>query len=98
MPAINRRISASSSTIRMSCAIDLADPRSGHGPDVGCCRSADSEDELHRGTAAGTVAKNQIAPVVFHDFLDDGETKPGALGAGRNIGLRQSVALRAGQT
>src|SRR5690348_12165297 len=94
MPAIKRRISASSSTIRMSCAIDLAEPRSGQGPDVGCRRrSPGDENELHRGATAGTVAKNKIAAMVFHDLLDDGETEASAFGASGDIGLRQPVAL-----
>src|ERR1700732_2641556 len=95
MPHINMRISASSSTTRTSCAMD-------DGP---CCcdgwrlgqRSGIAglgtvEDQHDAGAAAVAVIEDQLAAVIFHDLLDDGETEPGALGARRHIGLGQALA------
>ena len=42
-------------------------------------------------------AKHEIAAVLFHDLLDDGQAKAGPSFAGGDIGFRQTVPFRFGQ-
>src|SRR5579863_7603196 len=90
-------MSASSSTIKMSCAIDLAQPRSRGDARTHARHGLRREDQLHRGAAAGAVVQYQIAGMVLHDFLDDREAETRPLRARGDIGLGQAMALALGQ-
>src|SRR6266702_6722183 len=85
MPSISSRISGSSSTIRMSCAIR---------------HLRWQNQRRHSPRTIGPVVERQPSAMVFHDFLDDGEAKPGALRLMRNIRLRQprTILLRQSDT
>src|SRR5258706_6959964 len=92
------RMSASSSTIRMSCAMDLAEPRSNGGAGILARRHRYlGKYEFHRRPAAGAVVECQLAAMVFHDLLDDGKAEPRTLRAGGHIGLGQTATLGLGQ-
>src|SRR3989304_2182192 len=90
MPAINSRMSASSSTMRMSRAM-----REGRipVPVVGFADGAQLKYQPGRRAAAGPVVQDQVAAMVLHDFLDDGKPQAGPLRARRDIGLGQAVAV-----
>src|SRR5580700_4605775 len=74
MPSISRRMSGSSSTIRMSYAI-----RHLHG----------QHQRSNCAGTIGPVVQRQPSVVVFHDLLDDGETQSSALWLVRYIGFSQ---------
>src|SRR5271154_1483372 len=97
MPAISMRMSASSSTIKMSCAMKLTQPRSSGDARARACAGFGCEDQLHRRTASGAVVQYQIAAVILHDFLDDRETETGSFGSRRDVGLGQPMPLILGQ-
>src|SRR5579872_5539189 len=100
MPHISIRMSASSSTTRMSCAMN------------GClfC-SADAflvrrHDQMrldakeYQGdprAALFPILEDQLSSMVFHDLLDDGKAEAGAFGTRRDIGLDQPLAALFGQ-
>src|SRR5215470_15382162 len=106
IPAISVQMSRSSSTIRISWPMTLQTVR-----DVVCgslcgrrvcgCRReflrVAPEYQTDARAATLAVVKRQQAPMVFHDLLDDGEPKPGALAAGRHIGLGKALAAGLGQ-
>src|SRR6266852_2046747 len=89
------RMSTSSSTIKMSCAmVDcaqlhrlLCSIREFHCADLG-----NREDELDPRPIGLPIFQNQLAAVIFHDLLDDGETQASSLCAGRDIRLGQPLA------
>src|SRR6266566_9795422 len=89
------RISASSSTIRMSCA--MADRAQFHGL-VGCIETRRStnlrggEMETDAGALRLPILQHQPSLMIFHDLLDDRQTQPGAFCPGRNIRLGQLLA------
>src|SRR6185312_16042487 len=93
MPHMSMRISASSSTTRISCAMS-------RGLFYGFfCRARRRnarigavEDERHACAAAFAILEDQFPAMVFHDLLDDGKAESRALGAGRNVRLGQAVA------
>src|SRR5580658_1770965 len=96
MPHMSIRISASSSMTRMSCAMSRRllhhwttrlHGRPGRHP-----RLAAIEHQQDARAAAVAVLEQQLAAMVFHDLLDDGKPKAGALGARRHIGLDQPLA------
>src|SRR5690348_1198930 len=93
MPHMSMRMSASSSTTRMSCAMSrglfygffyLARRRN--------ARIGAIEDERHACTAAFAILDDQLPAMVFHDLLDNGKAKTCALGTGRDIRLGEAVA------
>src|SRR5579871_6594230 len=93
MPLIPILMSASSSTIRMSCAMNhrfrLLQPRALRRSLAERCRRR--EDQADPGPAARAVVEQQFACVVFHDLLHDGKTKPGTLVPCRDVRLRQAL-------
>src|ERR1700741_580924 len=101
IPAISSRISASSSTTRISDATNdafllMLHPllllrlmqRENHMNDRARC--------MHVGFIA-RVFQNQFTAMVLKDLTYNGETQPRTLGAGRDIGLGQAMTLLAGQ-
>src|SRR5262245_33372043 len=101
MPATSSRISASSSTMRISSADSapfLLMPVTWGWAHAGHAREGQTDERtafsrrtrfiLRRG-----VLKRDAATVVFHDLLDDGEAEAGAFGALRHIGLGQTIAI-----
>src|SRR5271157_991400 len=93
------RISASSSTIRMSCAMDDFAQRHRSGIVVdGLGRPRlDREDEPDPGTLSTSIFEHQLSPVILHDLFDDGETEASSFGAGRHIGFGQPLTVLAWQ-
>src|SRR3990167_5336446 len=88
MPETSSRMSASSSTTRMSAAMGcLLRCRRGR-------RTRGREYQSHQGArqVAG-VAQRQFAPMVFENAFDDGQAQARALFAGGDIGLGQPVAV-----
>src|SRR5271165_5838485 len=89
------RMSASSSTIRMSCA--MADRAQLHRllrsirvfgrPALG-----NGEDEPHPRAVRFPILQHQLALMIFQDLLDDGETQTGSLCSGRDVRLGQPLA------
>src|SRR5581483_11077832 len=88
------RMSASSSTIRMSCAMaDRTQLRGGEdrtearrGVRIG------GEHQPDAGAALFPISQHQLAVVIFHDLFHDSETQAGALRASRDVGLGQALA------
>src|SRR5215472_18302809 len=92
-------MSASSSTTRMSCAMENLLGLRGNG-----CRAlrlfarpTRREDQLHPSAAAFPIFQDQFSPVLFHHFFHDRKTKPRALDARGHVGLRQALASFLGQ-
>src|SRR6266404_2449079 len=94
------RMSASSSTISMSCAMgDRAQlhrlvGRIGTLCDAGFGGSKDKPDP--RPFRLG-IFQHQLSLMIFHDLLDDGETEARPFGPGRDIRLGQALAALLGQ-
>src|SRR5579883_2830653 len=92
------RISASSSTIRMSCA--MADGT--HLPllvrQIRPAALAERKNQADPRPDRLAVLENQLPLVIFHDLFDDGETQARPLGARRHIGLGQTLAALLRQT
>src|SRR5690349_25176973 len=94
MLAISILISASSSTIRMSCAMAdrtqlrwrLAYDRTVYG-----LRLA-GKHEFHPSPASRAIRQDELSRVIFHDLFHDGEAQPGSLCSGRDIRLGQALA------
>src|SRR6184192_1303108 len=89
------RMSASSSTIRTSCA--MADRAQFHGliRSIETLRSANlrrGKMETNAGALRVPILQSQLSMMIFHDLLDDGQTKACALCPRRNIGLGQLLA------
>src|SRR5271154_6237662 len=94
-PAINIRMSASSSTIRMSCAMADRIQFHWHGGRRGAAddlRLA-GEDQPHPSAAGFAIRQHQLPMMIFHDLLHDGEAQPGAFRTGRDVGLGQALAV-----
>src|SRR5687767_1263733 len=92
MPEISIRISASSSTIRMSCAIAtlfLLSFFDGYGR-RGDFNSGNNQADPG-ADALRAVLKLEFTAMVLHDLLDDGEPQAGALGSRGDVGLGQPV-------
>src|SRR5579872_1100148 len=95
MPHISVRMSASSSTTRMSFAMPLGfylSDRLRRGFYLGRM-----EHKSYARTAAIAILEHQLAMMVFHDFLDDRKPQSRAFGMRRHIGLDQAVAALARQ-
>src|SRR5579883_1972034 len=93
MPQISARMSASSSTTRMSCAM-RALPFDALGfAGIGDARIAAQEQQRHACAAAAAIFEAQLAAMVFHDLLDDRQTETGAAGARGDVWLSQAIAL-----
>src|SRR4029450_2438075 len=107
MPAISVQMSRSSSTMRISWPMTLQTVR-----DVTCgslcgrCVRTYRRDflrvppEYQTDTRPATLAavQGEIAAMIFHDLLDDRETKPGTLAARGHIRLGEPFAAFLGQT
>src|SRR5579859_3755189 len=93
------RMSASSSTTRMSCAMENLLSLDGHGRRALrlFARTSRWENQCHAGPPAFPVFQNQLSPVLLHDLLHDGETEPRALGTRGHVRLRQALASFLGQ-
>src|SRR3984957_20860012 len=93
------RMSASSSTIRMSCAMgDRTQIRTrvrwiGARGAAGC----GDEDQRDAGPARLRIFEQQLALMVLHDLLDDGEAQAGAFGPRRDVRLAKPHAPALGQ-
>src|SRR5258708_9547796 len=91
MPEISIGMSVSSSTIRMSCAMDDR-PRLGLGAFRHRFPDPSAEHQADARATAGPVLEAQLARVILHDLLDDRQTQPRTLAAGRHVGLGQAIA------
>src|ERR1700722_1212504 len=87
------RMSASSSTIRISCAmgnriqVRLGGRRGDNrSVSLGCKHQSDARSACFR------VLEKKLALVIFHDLFDDGEPQTGALGSCCDIRLRKPLA------
>src|ERR1700746_1350160 len=89
------RMSASSSTIRTSCA--MADRAQFHGL-IGCIETLRSANlrggkmETDAGALRLPILQDQHSMMIFHDLLDDGQSQAGALCPRGNIRLGQLLA------
>src|SRR5258708_15091831 len=95
MPPMSIRMSASSSTIRMSCAM------------TGCFRqllrrtglartlraNPPEEREGNARAAAGAILEHQRAAMIFHDFFDNRQSQSGTFGARCHIRLGEPLAV-----
>src|SRR6185312_4481038 len=93
MPEIKSRISSSSSTTRISDAI--SDPfllifNTFLTHSLLYHRECERDDGTRR---SGRVVEQDFSAMVFHDLADDGEAEARALGAGRDIGFGEVVAM-----
>src|SRR5580658_1461666 len=106
MPATSIRMSASSSTIRMSCAMNdhfrfllrltlrersLRVALRQGGAAFHRVGRTRGEDQADLRPAIAAILEYQFARMVFHDLLDDGKPQPRPLGAGRDIRLGQGL-------
>src|SRR5205085_3889981 len=102
MPAISSRISASSSTTRISG--DTGDPFCFMHYPFCLCRFPLREKQCHTGARAGlsavafAVAQDELAAVVFENLAYDREPESGTLGARRDIGFREAMPIFLRQT
>ena len=53
--------------------------------------------EADAGTLRLSIFQNQLSMVIFHDLLDDGQTKSGALEVGGDVRLRQPLTSFLGE-
>src|SRR5947209_20408024 len=88
-------MSASSSTIRMSCAMgNRTQLGGGIGLDGASGGAAfTGENKPHSRAPRLAILQHQLSQMIFHDLLDDGEAQAGALGAGCYVGLGQALAI-----
>src|SRR5579875_1555479 len=93
MPQMRVRMSASSSTTSMSCAMGSLPLDTLGLAGLGNARIGACELQGHARAAAVAVLETQLAAVVLHDLLDDRQTEAGAAGARRHVGLGEPVAL-----
>src|SRR3712207_665838 len=101
MPSIWARMSGSSSTISISCAMLRAPHpvirRFGLSPGLVAPlgRRLPPREGQHRARAAALrgIFEAELSPVVLHDLLHDGKAEAGALRLVRDIGLGEPVAL-----
>src|SRR5271167_831950 len=93
------RMSASSSTIRMSCAMSNRTQLQRLGGGVRTFRRAGlgGEDQPDPRPLRFPIFQHQLSPVIFHDLLDDGEAQTRPLRPRRYIGLGQSLTALARQ-
>src|SRR5205814_8716523 len=99
-PAISMRLSASSSTIRTSCA--MADPAQLHGAQfhglIRCIETLRSANlrggkmETDAGALRLPILQDQLSVMIFHDLLDDGQTQACALCPRRDVRVGQLLA------
>src|SRR5665213_1888440 len=100
MPLISARMSASSSTTRMSCAM-----RGFHSAGFGIgirtgigfggvgARFEALEAQGDARAAAAAILERQLPTMVLHDLLHDRQAQAGTAGARRDVRLGQAVAL-----
>src|SRR3954452_13749085 len=84
-------MSASSSTIRMSCAMGYRTQLGGAGSNGET--SIAGKHQRHPRTARFSIFQHQLPLMIFHDLFDDSEPQAGALRARRHIGLGQPLAI-----
>src|SRR5215470_11896438 len=97
MPLISIRMSASSSTMRISAAMR---PRQCRLSQLGLrrlIRTRVPECHPHDRAAAGAIVQLQQRTVILDDLLHDGQPEAGAAGARRDIWLREPLAPLIGQ-
>src|SRR5437763_15390714 len=87
-------MSASSSTIRMSCAMGNRTQFRGPVGRIWTERGTGIAGEYQPHPCAATLAifQHQLSQVIFHDLFDDSEAQPRALGSRRHIGLGEPLA------
>src|SRR3546814_2808758 len=97
MPVISIRMSASSSTMRISLAMPGSSfHRRHHDAFLGLSAAtfrhifAQGENETDDGAAALAVAQKQVAAVILHDLLHNCQPKSSAALARRHVGLGQA--------
>src|SRR5258706_4205085 len=97
MPAINSRMSISSSTTRISD--ETSDPFGFMHHPLFCFGWPPQRKHHAHGCAArfarlilGGVLQQQFPPMVFENLAHDGKTKPRTFDARRDIGLGEPVA------
>src|SRR4051794_19880267 len=98
MPATRSRISASSSTIRMSVAIACALFCRGGQDRLVLVFAFDGEPEAHQCAATTRRHRRRVeeldaAAMFFHDLADDREAEAGALLARGDIRLEQPLPI-----
>src|SRR5260370_585879 len=91
MPEISIRISSSSSTIRMSCAMRDR-PRLGLGALRHGLLDTSAEYQADARAAARRIVEPKLARVILHDLLDDRQSQTRALGARGDVRLGQAIA------
>src|SRR5947207_4081258 len=87
-------MSASSSTIRMSCAMGYRAQLGG----IGGRRSerrvqVAGKDQRDPGSTRFPILQKQFPLVIFHDLFDDSEPQAGPLRAGGDVRLGQALAM-----
>src|SRR4051812_49053598 len=97
MPAIRSRMSSSSSTMRISDAINDPFLLIFQSLFIVRCfgiflREGQSQRDFGTLPVFG-IGEGDLAAMVFHDFAHNRQTKPGALAAGGDIGLGQAMAM-----
>src|SRR5215217_4750891 len=106
MPAISVQMSRSSSTMRISWPMTLQTVRDlTSGSLCGRCVRTYRRDflrvtpEYQTDTCAATLAviQGEIAAMIFHDLLDDGEAQARTFAARGHIGLGEPLAAFLGQ-
>src|SRR5258708_38652492 len=92
-PAISIRMSASSSTIRMSCAMGSGTQLGRRNDGCGSLYNTGIADEHQRypRPIRLPIGERQLTAVIFHDLSNDSETQAGALGSGRHVGFGQAL-------
>src|SRR6185437_13552057 len=89
------RMSASSSTIKMSCAMtDRAQFQGLLGGSRVCRRTNFGGGEYQPDPRSFPlcILQHQLSLMIFHDLLDDGEAQAGPLCPGRHVRLGQPLA------
>src|SRR6185312_11891323 len=91
MPSISSRMSGSSSTMRMSCAMRHLLLLTGHRSGGGLRRGTGRQDEAGgRAWPLRPIVEHEAAPVVLHDLLDDSQSQSRPLRFVRDVWLGQS--------
>src|SRR5215472_14942050 len=90
-------MSASSSTIRMSCAMGYRAQLGGFGGRADGRMRLAGKNQRDPSSARFPILQQQFPLVIFHDLLDDSEPQAGALRAGRHVRLGQALAVLARQ-
>src|SRR5882724_4393686 len=98
MPPISMRMSASSSTMRISAAMGPRHWRLSRVGSGALVPARVPERHAHDGTAAGTIVQLQQRAMILDDVLDDGEPEARTARARGHIRLSQPLAPLIGQS